>query len=287
MKNSVNRMSNNSIVSGKSYWQHAVVAVILSAVISLALFFSVGCSVSRADSRLAVFAAAGAKAAIDEVCQKFQAQTDVCMEISYGGGGEMLSKLILAGSGDIYIAPEQRFMVTATQKQAINPSTIKTIAYMIPVIAVRKGNPQHIVSLADLARPGIRVAITRPETTLLGKYAPEIFQKAGIAEDINKNILTYAADPNNLMTMLLMGSIDAGITWHFYGTSASDKIEVVYFTPEQLTGVGEMQMAVTAYCADMKAAPNFIRYVVSDDGKAVFKKYGYIVDAQEVKKYWK
>ena len=89
------------------------------------------------------------------------------------------------------------------------------------------------------------------------------------------------------MTMLLMGSVDAGIIWHFYGTSASEKIEVIYFSPEQLTGVGEMQIAVTVYCADIKAASNFILYALSDDGKAVFKKYGYIVDAQEVKKYWK
>ena len=177
MRNPVNGMLKNLMLSDKSHWQHAAGIGLLSVLLPVALFFPAGCAVSRADSTLTVFAAAGAKAAIDEVCQKFQAQSGVCMEVSYGGGGEMLSKLTLAGSGDIYIAPEQRFMVTATQKQAIDPATIKTIAYMIPVIAVQKGNPLHIVSLADLARPGIRVAITRPETTLLGKYAPEIFQK--------------------------------------------------------------------------------------------------------------
>ncbi|MFC1893708.1 molybdate ABC transporter substrate-binding protein [Chloroflexota bacterium] len=252
----------------------------------LAMTMSLCNSCSPVESSLSVFAAAGAKPAIDEICQKFEEQQGTRVEVSYGGGGEVLSQMMLSRSGEVYISPEQRFMETAREKQAVYPETIRSIAYMIPVIAVPKGNPKNIINLADLARPGVRVAITRPETTLLGKYAPEIFSKAGLAEAIEKNVVTQAARPDNLLTMLVMGQADASITWHFYQTLAPEQIKVVFMPPEQLTGIGEMQIAVSAYSHDRKAAQSFIDFMTSENGEAVFEKLGYLVDAEEVQKYW-
>jgi molybdate transport system substrate-binding protein len=194
--------------------------------------------------------------------------------------------MMLAKSGDIYVAPEQRFMETAIEKQAIDPATIQTVAYTAPVIAVKKGNPKGISGLADLAKEDVRVAITRPETTLLGQYAPEIFRRARLEEAIMENVVTYASDPNNLLTMLVLGQVDAGIIWHFYGTLASDKIEVVFLDPGQLTGIGKIQVAVSAYTSDEKRARQFVDFARSAEGKAIFKQCGYIVDAEEVKRYW-
>ena len=253
----------------------------------LAMIMSLCSSCSPAESKLSVFAAAGAKPAIDEICQKFDGQSGTKVEISYGGGGEVLSQMILSKSGDVYIAPEQRFMETAKEKQAIDSETIRSVAYMIPVIAVQKGNPKNIITSDDLAKPGIRVAITRPETTLLGKYAPEIFHKAGLAEAIEKNIITQAARPDSLLTTLVMGQVDAGIIWNFYQILAPEQIEVIFLAPEQLTGVGEMQVAVSAYSNDRRSAQQFIDFITSADSKAVFKKLGYLVDAEEAKKYWR
>ena len=262
----------------------AVLASILLVIMTLIIIL--GSSCSPTPSNLSIFAAAGAKPPLDEICQKFREKYSTTVEVSYGGGGEVLSQMTLSRSGDVYVAPEQRFMEMATEKQAIDPETIKRVAYMIPVIAVKKGNPKNIHTLADLAKPGIKVAVTRQETTLLGKYAPEIFDKAGLTEEIGKNIVTEAARPDSLLTMLVMGQIDAGITWHFYQVQAPDQIENIYLLPEQLTGIGEMQAAVSAYTNNKKAAQQFVDFMTSADGKEVFKNLGYLVDAEEVKKYW-
>lgn len=255
-------------------------------VVLLALIIYAGASFSPRTSLLSIFAAAGAKPPLDEICRKFGEQCRVDIEISYGGGGEVLNQIVLSRSGDVYIAPEQRFMEMAQEKQVIDPQTVRSIAYMVPVIAVPAGNPANITSLADLARPGVRVAVTRPETTLLGKYAPEIFAKAGLSEEIGKNVITEAARPDNLLTMLVMEQVDAGIIWHFYGVQAPGEIEIIYLPPEQLTGIGEMQIAVTIYCKDEKTAQEYIDFITSAEGKEVFRKLGYFVDAGEVKQYW-
>ncbi|MBA7613172.1 putative binding protein [subsurface metagenome] len=255
-------------------------------VFTVVLLVLPGVSCSSPPSTLTVFAAAAAKPPLDEICRKFGEQCQTRIEINYGGGGEVLNQMVLSRSGDIYIAPEQLFMEMAREKQAIDPQTIQSVAYMIPVIAVPSGNPGNISSLADLARPGIQVAVTRSETTLLGKYAPEIFSKAGLAEEISKNIVTEAARPDNLLTMLVMGQVDAGIIWHFYQVQAPDDIEIIFLPPEQLTGTGEIQIAVSSYCKNKNEALKFIDFITSAEGKEVFKNLGYIVDAEEVKQYW-
>lgn len=235
---------------------------------------------------LSIFSGAGAKPAMDEVCYKFETQCGSEVKINYAGAGEALSQMMLSKSGDLYIAPEQRFMERGKEQQVIDSQTIKTLAYMIPVVGVKKGNPKNITTIAALARPGIRVGITRPETTLLGRYALEIFQKADLANEIEKNITTQTARPDQLLTMLILDQVDAGIMWHFYQTLGPDKIEIIYLSPHQITGVGKMQIALSVFSKDRKSAQKFIDFATSSEGKAIFQKHGYIVDAERVKKYY-
>jgi molybdate transport system substrate-binding protein len=249
-----------------------------------ALMLGGGCSPPMTSFR--VFAAAGAKPAVDEVAGKFRDNGNAEVEVSYGGAGEVLARMVLSETGDVYIAPEQEFMRRAVEQGAVDPTTIKSVAYMIPVLAVQKGNPKRVTALSDLARPGVRVAITRPETTCLGRYAPEIFRRAGLAEKIAENIVTQAARPDLLVTWLILGEVDAVLTWHFYQSLAPDDIEVILLPREQLTGIGTIQVAAATYSKNREAARGFVDFLASAEGKAVFKKHGYLVDIREVQKYW-
>jgi molybdate transport system substrate-binding protein len=261
-----------------------VIVLVFLMVLTSVMGFSASCS--SPDGTIIVFAAAGSKPAMDEIVQKFEELHGITVEITYGGGGEVLNQMVLSESGDVYVAPEQSFMETAVSKNAVDTLSIESVAYMIPVIAVQKGNPHNIQSLADLAKPGIQVGVTRAETTLVGKYAYEIFSKAGLAEEIGNNIVTEAARPDSLLTALVMGQVDAGIIWHFYQLQAPDDIEVIFLLPEQLTGIGEMRIAVTSYCQSSSLAREFIDFVTSAAGKEIFNKYGYFTDAGEVSQYW-
>jgi molybdate transport system substrate-binding protein len=235
---------------------------------------------------LRVFAAAGAQRPIDEAAELFRKERGAEIDVSYGGAGEVLARMAFAGMGDVYIAPEQRFMQSAVDRGAVDPTTIEGLAYMVPVLAVQEGNPKGVTALSDLARPGIRVAVTRPETTLLGQYAPEIFQKAGLENEINKNLVTKAARPDLLVTWLMLGEVDAVITWHLYAHLAGDEIQLIPLLPDQLTGIAEMQAAVATYSRSSDLAQSFVRFLSAVDGQEVFRKYGYIVDAEELQMYW-
>ena len=84
-----------------------------------------GSSCSSTQPELVIFAAAGAKTPLDEVCQKFEEQYHAKVIINYGGGGEVLSQMMLSRIGDVYVAPEQGFMETAAKEQVIEPERMK------------------------------------------------------------------------------------------------------------------------------------------------------------------
>jgi len=156
---------------------------------------------------------------------------------------------------------------------------------MVPVIAVRKGNPRHIRSVDDLASWGVRIAICSPSTTLLGEFAGDIFRSSSLKKMIEKNIVTQMARPDGLLTMLILGSIDAGVIWHFYGSMAENEIDMVFFPPSQVRESGKMQIAVSAYCRNEEIAARYIDFATSAEGREIFRKRGYFTGGEEEGKY--
>lgn len=227
---------------------------------------------------LTIFAAAGSKPALDRIASRYEEDHDVAIKITYAGAGEALSQIELTSSGDVFVAPEQSFMEKAAAKGVIDTSTVVVIAGMKPVIAVAEGNPLGITCLADLCADGIEVGVTRQETTLLGVFAPQIFEKAGLTDEIADNIITEAARPDNLLTALAMNQVDAGILWNFYGIQSADNVDIIEIPDEQLTGIGEMRAAVISFAENKDTAQDFVDYLTSAGSKTVFDSLGYLTD---------
>ncbi|MBN1190369.1 MAG: molybdate ABC transporter substrate-binding protein [Dehalococcoidales bacterium] len=242
---------------------------------------------SESSGELLVFAAGGTKIAIDEAAGLFEQEYGVKVTINYGGGGEVLSNMIIAKKGDVYIAPEQRFMDSARTRGAIDSEgEAACLAYMIPVIGVREGNPLGIQSLSDLAKSGTRIAMGNPETTALGIITPEVLQKASLYEEVKGNIVTNAPQVNSIITMLKMNQVDTGFIWHYFDTTSTKDIDIVWIPPEYVTGIGIIQAAISTYSSDPEKAAEFVDFLTSPQVKEVFKNNGYIVDRQEADKYW-
>ena len=188
---------------------------------------------------LAILAGSASKPPLDELARAFESQHGVKVDVTYGGSGTVLSQMILARTGDLYIPGSQDFMDTAESKSAVDPSTRKIIAYLMPAIAVPKGNPKNIQSLEDLARPGLRVGIGNPESVCVGLYAMEIFAKAGVTAKVTPNIVVQTKSCDDTATILALGQVDAVIGWDVFDDWQPDKITVIPLPVEQVVKTGQ------------------------------------------------
>lgn len=237
---------------------------------------------AAAAERLLVFAGAASKPATEEAARRFTARTGIAVDLSFGGSGQALAQMRLSRRGDVYFPGSSDFMELAKRQGAVRPETERIIAYLVPAIAVRCGNPHGVRSLDDLARQGLRVAIADPRTVCLGGVAVEIFERVLDERQqaaLRRNLVNYTESCEKTATAISLGMVDAVIGWSVFGSWDPERIEIVRLPPEQVPRIGYLTAAVSAYSCQVEAAQGFIDFLAGSEGQAVFAAHGYFSDA--------
>ena len=191
----------------------------------------------------------------------------------------------ISKTGDIYIPGSPDYLVKAERDNITDPTSTKILAYLIPVISVQHGNPKNIQSLADLAKPGIKVGIGNPSTVCVGLYAIEILDKNNLLLDVYKNIITNAESCDKTATLLSLKSVDAVIGWDVFHYWDPDNIDTVYLKPEQTPRIAYIPAAISTFSEDRVSAASFIDFLTSQVGQDIFKKWGYLTTENEARKF--
>jgi len=231
-----------------------------------------------------VFAGSSSKAALDAAGKAFEVKTGIIVYSNYGGSGTMLSQLDLSKTGDIFISASPEYTLKAVVKNIIYPDTEVKLYYLVPAILVQKNNPKSITSLADLAKPGLKIAIADPQTVPVGRYAYEILDYNRLLYDVGNNIVVYGESNEKISSYIILNSVDAAIAWDNIAVQQPDKLDVVYFQPNQVPRISFGSGAIATYTEDEDSAQIFLRYLTSTEGQQFFKRYGYYTTESEVKK---
>jgi molybdate transport system substrate-binding protein len=234
---------------------------------------------------LEVFAGAASKPATEEAAQLFENKTGIRVLLHFGGSGKMLADMKLTGKGDIYFPGSSDFMELAKKEGLVQPQTEERLLYLIPSINVPKGNPRKIHALADLARPGVTIGIGRPDTVCVGLYAVEIMEKNNIATMARSNIKTNAESCEKVAQLVALGMVDAVFGWSVFSSWNPDKIETILLKPQEIPRIGYIPIALSSASKNPDAARQFIAFLKTDEARAIFKKWGYLVTEADARKY--
>lgn len=244
-------------------------------------------SFARQNSIL-VFAGAASKPPLEELAKDYEKKTGNKVEIVFGGSGYVLAQMILSKKGDIYFPGSSDYMELAKKKGAIFLETEKKVVYLVPSINVWKGNPKKIKSLRDLTKPNIKVAIANPEGVCVGLYAVEIIEKNFNDEEkklFKKNLKNYTESCEKTATILSLKAVDAVIGWSVFQHWNPDRIETVPLKHSEIIRIGYIPIAISRYTNNKELAQSFIDFVLSAEGKNIFKKHHYFISPDEAFKW--
>lgn len=247
-------------------------------------FVSNGCA-QKTPPSLELFVGSATKPAIEEAAALYEKQHAVRVLLHFGGSGKMLSEMKLAQRGDLYFPGSSDFMDLAKREGLVLPETERRVAYLVPAINVPAGNPKNIRTLEDLARPGVRLGIARPDTVCVGLYAAEVLEKSGLKDKIRPNIVTHAESCEKTAQLAALGSVDAVLGWRVFHYWQPDKIETVLLSPEQIPRIGYIPIAVAVFSKDRVRAQSFIDFLVGEEGQAVFRKWHYLTSLDEARAF--
>lgn len=233
---------------------------------------------------LYVFAGAASKPPTEEVAKAFEKKTGTKVNLTFGGSGFVLSQMTLAKKGDIYFPGSSDYMEIAKQKGLVFPETEKYVVYLVPAINVQKGNPKGIRSLKDLTKPGLRVAIANPEGVCIGLYAVEIIERNMKPDEkaaLKKNLVNYTESCEKTATAISLKTVDAVIGWRVFQHWDPERIQTIPLKKEEIPRIGYIPIAISKFTTNRNLAQQFIDFVLSEEGRAIFKKYQYFMSPEE------
>lgn len=222
---------------------------------------------------------------MEELVAMFMADTGATVEVHFAGSGELLAKLKMTERGDIYFPGSSDYLEMAKQEGLVDPSSEVIVAYLLPAINVPRGNPKGIKTLADLAKPGIKVGIARPDTVCVGLYAVEVLEKAGLSDAVKPNIITFAESCAKTAQIVSTASVDAVLGWEVFEHWEPDRIETIWLEPSEIPRIGYLPAARTVVCKDPELTDAFLQYLVSDAGQSVFRKWHYFTSSEDARQH--
>jgi len=234
---------------------------------------------------LELFVGSASKPAVEEVAALFEKQTGVQVHLHFGGSGKMLAEIKLSHRGDIYFPGSSDYMEIAKREGLVLPETERRVVYLVPAINVPRDNPQNIRSLEDLAKPGVRVGIARPDAACVGLYAVEVLDKSGLSSRIRPNIVTNTPSCAKTAMLVSIGSADAILGWRVFQNWDPGRITTIPLARSQVPRIGYIPIAVSRFSHDPELARAFVDFVCSPDGKAIFDKWNYLTSEEKARQF--
>jgi len=252
-------------------------------IFALAVWFS-ACG-KRVQQKLDFFCGAAVRVPMEEIVANFEKETGVEVNVIYSGSGNLLSQMEIAKRGDIYLCGSPDYIIIGEEKGLLVKGTARRGTYLVPAILTPKGNPKNIKCLDDLAKKGVRFGIGNPETVCLGLYCIELLDYNNLMEKVMPNTVVFAKGCAATANLAVMGKVDAILGWRVFKVWNPNEVELVEIPGEKIPRLSYNAIAVASFVKNRKLADKFISYVLSPKGKSVFKKWGYVSDESEARKY--
>ncbi len=209
---------------------------------------------------LTVFAAASLQPPFDKIVR----QAHVDARFNYAGTQTLTAQLTQGAQADVFASADSGHMKTV-QDAGLLTGPAKIFANNRLEIAVGKGNPKGIHTLADLSRPGLVVVLADPSVPA-GKYAQQALAKAGVAVKPASLELEVTA----VLNKVALGEADAGIVY-VSDVLTSGKVDGIPI-PDSQNVVADYSIAGVSH---RRAAEEFIAFVLSSQGQAILAGAGF------------
>lgn len=222
---------------------------------------------SAKPTMLTVYCAAGLKKPLEAIAAQYHKETGVTVSLQFGGTGTLLTQLRIANTGDLFLAADEGSLADAKKLGVIREDM--PLAVQHPVIAVAKGNPKNIRTLADLERPDVKLALTNPEAAAIGKVSQRLLGKKW--EPLIKKAVVLKPTVTEVATDTQLGAVDAALLWDsIIPQFGLDEVKV----PELSSHAEQATVCVLKSSAFPEEASKFARYLTAPNrGGEVFKAH--------------
>jgi len=234
-----------------------------------------GCGGSGSErSEITVLAAASLTGAFTRIGGGFErAHPDVTVRFSFGPSDGLATQILEGAPADVFAPASPKYM---DQVRSDGPGVTRQVDFARNTLAVivPSDNPAHITSLADLARPGVKLVLAAVGVPA-GDYARGVLENAGIQKEALANVVSNEEDVKGVVQKVLLGEADAGIVYRTDITpDISTSVRAISIS-DGVNVIATYPIAVIDGSGHPPLAEAFVRFVTGP-GQATLKKFGFL-----------
>ena len=183
------------------------------------------------------------RAAIQNTLEAFEQREGCRITSVYHGCGTLVGMMKAGQHPDAYFACDVSY--TREVHELFLEAT--DISKTDMVILVRKGNPQNIARLEDLAEPGLEVGLADDRLSALGTLSRRLLEELGVYEAVLKNRKATTPTADLLVSQLISGEpLDAVVVYEANCAYVGDQAEIIHINHSLATAIQPFAIAAQA-----------------------------------------
>ncbi len=233
---------------------------------------------------LTVLAAASLTEAFQELGALYEDQNpSVTVAFNFAGSQQLAQQIASGAAVDVFASANEKYMQQATDAGRVDRSGWQTLTRNRLVVIVSQHSAQPVETLADLARPGLKLVIGAEEVPA-GHYTQEFLKKAAAdpsyagayQNGVLNNVVSYEDNVRAVLTKVALGEADAGVVYTSDAAGEmTGKINTIPI-PEALNVLAVYPIAALKDAPNPDRAQAFVDLALSKDGQQILAKYGFL-----------
>jgi len=217
--------------------------------------------------------------AFTELGQAFEiAHPGVTVAFNFSGSQNLRTQIEQGAPADVFASANMKEMETLIEQNTIEPGTPRVFLANQLIVILPKDNPAGIRTLEELGKPGLKLVLAAEEVPA-GRYARQVLENlnalygAGYRDRVLANVVSNEDNIRQAVTKVQLGEADVSIVYvsDVVAVPELQRIEI----PADVNVIAEYPIAPLARSANRDLADEFVDYVLSADGQATLKKWGF------------
>ena len=182
---------------------------------------------------------------------------------------------------DVFISASNAYTNTLKSEGYFINETVKPLTTNYVIVILPASNPGNIKTIADLAKPGVKIAIgdkSVPVGTATNAVLANL-AKSTYGQDWNKsvfsNVVTYETTEPGVATKVSLGEVDAGFVYESTYTAAPKGTLTAIVIPKADNYLQTYTIGVMKQTKNSGAAMQFEDFMLSAAGQQILKDYGF------------
>ena len=239
-----------------------------------------------AENTLTVFAAASLAESFQALATAFEDDhPGVRVAFNFAGSQTLRTQLEHGAEADVFASANWQHMAQVKESGLLGnvPEyfAANRLAVAVPV------DSDAVQALADLAHPGVSIAIAAEEVPA-GAYTRESLDllaasdafSGDYASAVLSNVVTNETSVRGVAQKVALGEVDAGIVYETDALAAQYAHAIrTLEIPLQFNPAAQYPIATLSTTDELETALEFIKFIQGDSGQAILREHGFVPPA--------